>query len=58
VPKTALQQLPANHPGTLTVQATGFWTENVGGWALTLQLLGQITWGGALTQQSPFMTID
>jgi hypothetical protein len=58
VPKAALQQLPASTQGTLSVTATGYFPQNVGGWALTLQLLGQTTWGGAPVMPSTFMTIN
>jgi hypothetical protein len=58
VPSAALQQLPQNEQGTLTVMATGSWTKNVGGWALTLQLVGPMTWGGTQAQSSTFTTID
>lgn len=58
VPKAIIEQLPAVQQGTLTVLPTGAWTTNVSGWAITLQLLGQGTWGGTLTQSVPFTTIN
>jgi len=58
VPKAALQQLPADWPGTLSFQAAGTWFEEVSGWSVTLELLGGATWAGMPTTSSSFKTIN
>jgi hypothetical protein len=58
VPKAALQQLPADWPGTLSFQASGTWFEEVSGWSVTLELLGQATWAGAPATSCSFKTVN